>query len=40
MIGSCEHGNEFSGSIKGGKFLHQLNDYHLLMMEARRSSET
>jgi hypothetical protein len=24
---SCEHGNEFLGSIKGGKFLDRLSDY-------------
>jgi hypothetical protein len=24
--GSCEHGNEPSGSIKGGKFLGQMSD--------------
>jgi len=28
--GSCEHGNEPSGSIKSGEFLDQLNDYQLL----------
>jgi len=32
VAGSCEHGNEHSGSIKGGEFLEQLSDYHLLMM--------
>jgi hypothetical protein len=26
MVGSCEHGNEPSGSIKGREFLDQLND--------------
>jgi hypothetical protein len=25
MAGCCEHGNEPSGSIKGGEFLDQLN---------------
>jgi len=25
--GSCEHDNELSGSIKGGEFLDQINDY-------------
>jgi len=29
-IGSCEHGDEHSGSIKGGKFLDYLSDYQLL----------
>jgi hypothetical protein len=27
MEGYCEHGNDISSSIKGGKFLDQLNDY-------------
>jgi hypothetical protein len=27
--GSCEHGNESSGSIKGWKLLDQLSDYRL-----------
>jgi hypothetical protein len=27
VVGSCEHGNELSGSIKGGKFHNQLSDY-------------
>jgi len=27
LIGSCEHGKEPSGSMKGGKFLDQLSDY-------------
>jgi len=27
LMGSCEHGNELSGSTKGGKFLDYLNDY-------------
>jgi hypothetical protein len=26
----CEHGNEHSGSIKGGEFIDQVNDYPLL----------
>jgi hypothetical protein len=26
VAGSCEHGNEGSGSIKGGGFLDQLSD--------------
>jgi hypothetical protein len=30
VAGSCEHGNEPSGSIKGGKFLDWLSDYQLL----------
>jgi hypothetical protein len=25
VAGSCEHGNEHSGSIKGGEFLDQLS---------------
>jgi hypothetical protein len=27
VAGSCEHGNEPSGSIKGKEFLDQLSDY-------------
>jgi hypothetical protein len=27
VAGSCEHGNEFSVSIKGGVFLDYLSDY-------------
>jgi len=27
VAGSCEHGNEPSGSINCGKFLEQLSDY-------------
>jgi len=27
MAGSCEHGNEFPGSIKGREFLEYLSDY-------------
>jgi len=27
VVGSCEHDNEPSGSIKGGEFLDQLIDY-------------
>jgi hypothetical protein len=30
----CEHCNEPSGSIKGGEFLDQLNDYYLLKMDS------
>jgi hypothetical protein len=30
VAGSCENGNEPSGSIKGGKFLKYLSDYKLL----------
>jgi hypothetical protein len=26
MVGSCEHSNELSGSIKGGEFLDQMNE--------------
>jgi hypothetical protein len=28
--GFCEHGNEPSGSIKGGEFLDYLSDYQFL----------
>jgi hypothetical protein len=27
---SCEHGNEASGSIRGGEFLEKLSDYKFL----------
>jgi hypothetical protein len=27
VVGSCEHGNEPSGSIKGGEFLDWMSDY-------------
>jgi hypothetical protein len=30
VAGSCEHGNELSGFIKGGEFLDWLSDYQLL----------
>jgi len=30
VAGSCEHGNEPSGSIKGGEFFDQLSDCHHL----------
>jgi len=30
MAGSCEHGNEPSGSIEDGELLDQLSDCHLL----------
>jgi len=26
MAGSCEHGNESSGSVKGGEFIVELSD--------------
>jgi hypothetical protein len=29
VAGSCEHGNESSGSIKGVEFLDYLSDYQL-----------
>jgi hypothetical protein len=32
--GFCEHGNEPSGSIKGGEFLDQLNDCQLLKKDS------
>jgi hypothetical protein len=31
---SCEHGNETSGSIKGGEFLDQLSDYWFLKKDS------
>jgi hypothetical protein len=33
VAGFCEHGNKPSGSIKGGEFLYQLNDYEFLKKE-------
>jgi hypothetical protein len=30
MEGSCEHGNDFSGSIKFEEFLYQPSEYYLL----------
>jgi hypothetical protein len=30
VVGSCEYGNESSGSIKGREFLDQLSDYQIL----------
>jgi hypothetical protein len=30
VVGSCEHGNEPSDSIKSGKLLDLLSDYQLL----------
>jgi len=34
VVGSCEHGNEPSGSIKGGKFLDYLGGYQLLKKDS------
>jgi hypothetical protein len=30
VVGSCEHCNDSSGTIKGGGFLDKLSDYRLL----------
>jgi hypothetical protein len=30
VAGTCQHGNETSGSVKGGIFLGYLSDYWLL----------
>jgi hypothetical protein len=30
VAGSCEQGNETSGSMKGGEYLHLLSDYRYL----------
>jgi hypothetical protein len=30
VAGSCEYGNERSGSMKGGEFLDELSEYQLL----------
>jgi hypothetical protein len=34
LTDSCEHGNEPSGSIRGGEFLECLGDYRLLKKES------
>jgi hypothetical protein len=34
VVGTCEHGNESSDSIKGGEVLVQLNDYQLLKKDS------
>jgi hypothetical protein len=34
MASYCEHGNEPSDSIKGGKFLNKLSDYEILMKDS------
>jgi hypothetical protein len=33
-MGSCEHGNEPSGSLKEGEFLGQLSDFWLLKKDS------
>jgi hypothetical protein len=33
-MGSCEHGNELSGSINDREFLNQLSDYQLLKKDS------
>jgi hypothetical protein len=35
VSGPCEYGNETSGSIKGGEFIDQFSNYHLLNMDSR-----
>jgi hypothetical protein len=30
VVGSCDHGNECSGSIKGGEFLDKLSGFCLM----------
>jgi hypothetical protein len=32
-VGSCEHGNELSGSIKGSEFVNLLGGYQLVMKD-------
>jgi hypothetical protein len=34
VAGCCEHGNEPSGSIQGGKFLDQLSYYQILIKDS------
>lgn len=38
MVGSCEHGNETSGFIKGKEFLDWLSDYQFLKKYALSST--
>jgi hypothetical protein len=38
MAGSCEHGNEASGSVKSEEFLDQVNDYQLLKRDSASCS--
>jgi hypothetical protein len=38
MAGSCEYGNELSGSIKVQKFFELVNDYQLLKEDSFRWS--
>jgi hypothetical protein len=38
VAGSCEHGNEASGSIKGGEFLDYLSDYQFLRKDCVKCS--
>jgi hypothetical protein len=30
VVDTCEYGNEYSGPIKGGKFIDKLSNYQLL----------
>jgi hypothetical protein len=34
VVGSCEHGNEPPGSIKGGEFLDYLSNYQLFKKDS------
>jgi hypothetical protein len=34
VVGSCEHGNEPSSSIKGGEFLDELSDSQFLKKDS------
>jgi hypothetical protein len=38
VLGSREHGNEISGYMKGGEFVDQLSDSHLLKQACAPSS--
>jgi hypothetical protein len=38
VVVSCKHGNETSGSVNGGDFIDQLNDYWLFKDSALWSS--
>jgi len=34
VVGSCEHGNETSGSVKGREFLDYLSNYYNLKKDS------
>jgi hypothetical protein len=38
VASSCEHGNELSGSIKGGEIVDWINNYQLLKKDSASSN--